>query len=202
MLVNNKYPFENPNLPYDYDALEPYVDESTMKFHHDKHLQAYVTNLNAALEKHPECQDKTLGELLSNLDNLPEDIKGAVRNNGGGVFNHDMFFELMSPKHNQKVPEVIAKAFGGVDQFKAELKAAAMGRFGSGFAWLVQTKEKEFKIISLPNQDTPLAEGLIPVLNLDVWEHAYYLKYQNLRASYIDNWFNVVNWEEVAKRII
>ena len=201
MITKTTYPFINPALPYAYDALEPYIDKATMEFHHDKHLQAYVNNLNAALEKYPETQTMTLIELLSNLDKLPQDIQGAVRNNGGGVYNHDMFFELMSANHKQAIPSVIADAFGGVEAFKAQFKAAAMGRFGSGFAWLVKTSDGQLKIISLPNQDTPLAEGMTPICNLDVWEHAYYLKYQNLRANYIDNWFEVANWGEILKRI-
>ncbi len=197
MLRDCKYPFSLPNLSYAHDALEPYIDKQTMVFHHDKHFNAYISNLNAALEKHPQTHNLTLEEMLKDLSALPADIQKAVRNNGGGVYNHDLYFELMSAEHGQKVPQVIAEAFGGVDEFKKQLKAAAMGTFGSGFAWLVKTAENKLEIISLPNQDTPFANGQEPLLILDVWEHAYYLKYQNLRGDYIDNWFNVVNWAKV-----
>src|SRR5664280_2333237 len=191
----------NP-LPYAYDALEPFIDTLTMQVHHDKHHQAYVTNLNAALEKHPELAGKTLEALLGDLNAVPEDIRTAVRNHGGGTWNHNLFWQLMAPKAGGDPKGALAKAldagFGGVANFKAEFEKTAMGRFGSGWAWLVRKGDK-LSIVSTGNQDTPLSEGLTPVLALDVWEHAYYLKYQNRRAEYVSNWWNVVNWEEVAR---
>ena len=199
MIANTTYPFEVPALPYAYDALEPYIDKETMHFHHDKHLKAYVDNLNKALESHPEYHSWTLERLLAELDQLPEAVRTAVRNNGGGVYNHDLYFDLMSPEV-QGIPEEITAAFGGEENFKSQMKAAALGQFGSGFAWLVKDQSGALKIIALPNQDNPLSQGLIPVLALDVWEHAYYLKYQNLRGDYIDNWFHVINWKELKKR--
>ena len=197
MLKDLKYPFALPSLAYDYDALEPYIDKETMHFHFDKHFNAYITNLNSALEKHPETHGLTLEEMLKNLSELPVDIQNAVRNNGGGAYNHDLFFTTMSAKHNQEVPEEIIAGFGSVEAFKEKMKTAAMTRFGSGFAWLVKTPEGALDIISTPNQDTPLEQGLTPILGLDVWEHAYYLKYQNLRGDYIDNWFKVIDWASV-----
>jgi len=191
----------NP-LPYAYDALEPFIDTLTMQIHHDKHHQAYVTNLNAALEKHPELAGKTLEALLGDLNAVPEDVRTAVRNHGGGTWNHNLFWQLMAPKAGGDPKGALAKAldvgFGGIANFKAEFEKAAMGRFGSGWAWLVRKGDK-LSIVSTANQDTPLSEGLTPVLALDVWEHAYYLKYQNRRAEYVSNWWNVVNWEEVAR---
>ena len=191
----------NP-LPYAYDALEPFIDTLTMQIHHDKHHQAYVTNLNAALEKHPELAGKTLEALLGDLNAIPEDIRTAVRNHGGGTWNHNLFWQLMAPKAGGDPKGALAKAldagFGGVANFKAEFEKAAMGRFGSGWAWLVRKGDK-LSIVSTGNQETPLSEGLTPVLALDVWEHAYYLKYQNRRAEYVGNWWNVVNWEEAAR---
>jgi Fe-Mn family superoxide dismutase len=173
-----------------------------MQIHHDKHHQAYVTNLNAALEKHPELAGKTLEALLGDLNAIPEDIRTAVRNHGGGTWNHNLFWQLMAPKAGGDPKGALAKAldagFGGVANFKAEFEKAAMGRFGSGWAWLVRKGDK-LSIVSTGNQDTPLSDGLTPVLALDVWEHAYYLKYQNRRAEYVGNWWNVVNWEEAAR---
>jgi Fe-Mn family superoxide dismutase len=195
-------PFQLNPLPYAYDALEPFIDTLTMQIHHDKHHQAYVTNLNAALEKHPELAGKTLEALLGDLNAVPEDIRTAVRNHGGGTWNHNLFWQLMAPKAGGDPKGALAKAldagFGGVANFKAEFEKTAMGRFGSGWAWLVRKGDK-LSIVSTGNQDTPLSEGLTPVLALDVWEHAYYLKYQNRRAEYVSNWWNVVNWEEVAR---
>ena len=199
MLKDNRYPFKLPELLYDYDALEPYIDKETMHLHFDKHFNAYITNLNVTLESYPEYHKLTLEELLIDIESLPESIRNSVRNNGGGAFNHDLYFGLMSPKRNQEIPQQIAKSFGGVEEFKKQMKNAAMSRFGSGFAWLVKSSNNEYKIISTPNQDTPLEQHLIPVLALDVWEHAYYLKYQNLRGDYIDNWFKVVNWSALAE---
>jgi Fe-Mn family superoxide dismutase len=195
---------ELPPLPYAYDALEPYIDELTMRIHHDKHHQAYVDNLNAALEKHPALQDKSVEELVKNLDAVPEDIRTAVRNHGGGHFNHTMFWLIMGPngggEPGGKLGEAIQAAFGSFESFKEQFNKAAMGRFGSGWAWLCVDAKKNLVITSTANQDTPLADGLIPILGLDVWEHAYYLKYQNRRGEYVQAWWNVVNWGEVATR--
>ncbi len=201
MIANLCYPFSLPPLPYAYEALEPHIDKETMHYHHDKHLNTYVGNLNAALEKYPDCQTLTLEQLLSDLEALPEGLRGAVRNNGGGVYNHDLYFDMLSPETNQEVPEKIAAAFGGAEEMKKQLKAAGLGQFGSGFAWLVQDSAGELKIMALPNQDNPLSQGYFPLLPLDVWEHAYYLRYQNLRPDYIDNWFAVVNWKAVEARM-
>lgn len=191
-----------PNLPYAYDALEPYVDEMTMKIHHGKHHQGYVNNLNAALENYPELQDKTVKELLEDLSSLPEDIRTAVRNNGGGHLNHTMFWTVMQKADGQKpegeLLEAINTAFGTFDEFKTKFSKAAATRFGSGWAWLV-LKDGKLEVTSTPNQDNPVSEGLTAILGLDVWEHAYYLNYQNRRPDYIENWFNVVNWNQVAK---
>jgi Fe-Mn family superoxide dismutase len=195
--------FELPKLPYSVDALEPYIDAQTMTIHHDKHHQAYVTNLNAALEKHPELGDKSLEDLLSDLNAVPEDIRTAVRNHGGGTWNHNMFWEIMAPKTSvtpsAEVMKSLVGSFGSFDTFKAEFEKAANGRFGSGWAWLVRRGDG-LAIVSTANQDNPLSEGLMPLLGIDVWEHAYYLKYQNRRAEYVSNWWNVVNWAAVAER--
>lgn len=192
----------NP-LPYAYDALEPFIDTLTMQVHHDKHHAAYVNNLNGALEKHPELASWTLEQLLSDLNAVPEDIRMVVRNHGGGTWNHNLFWEIMAPKAGGaptgELGAAIAAAFGSFDAFKAEFEKAANGRFGSGWAWLVK-KPGGLAIVSTPNQDNPLSEGQTPILGLDVWEHAYYLKYQNRRAEYVGNWWNVVNWDEVARR--
>ena len=195
--------FELPALPYAFDALEPYIDTMTMQIHHGKHHAAYVTNLNAALDKHPELAGKSLVELVSDLNSVPEDIRTAVRNNGGGHFNHSMFWQLMSPKSvgepGGDLARDIAAAFGSFATFKETLEKAGMTRFGSGWAWL-GSKGGKLVVLSMPNQDVPMMEGLTPILGVDVWEHAYYLKYQNRRAEYLSNWWNVVNWEEVARR--
>lgn len=192
-----------PPLPYAYDALEPHIDEQTMRIHHDKHHQGYVNNLNAALEKHPKLFDKSLEELLSDLKAIPEDIRTAVRNNGGGTYNHKLFWEMMSGNGGGEpsgaVSTAIDKAFGSFEAFKEKFSKAAATQFGSGWAWLVVAPDGKLEVVSLPNQDSPLSEGKTPILALDIWEHAYYLKYQNLRASYIEAWWNVVNWEEVAR---
>src|SRR5947208_594696 len=197
-----------PQLPYDFAALEPHIDAQTMQIHHDKHHQAYVNNLNAALEKAPELQNKPLEELLGRLDSVPEGIRGAVRNNGGGHWNHSLFWQLMAPagKSGGEAPgalgEAIRSSFGDFAKFREQFTAAGVGRFGSGWAWLVSDGGK-LSITSSPNQDSPLMEGKRPqsvLLGLDVWEHAYYLKYQNRRPDYIGAWWNVVNWAEVAKR--
>jgi len=192
-----------PALAFSVDALEPYIDAETMTIHHDKHHQAYIDNLNAALEKHPEVADLPLGKLLADLTLVPEDIRNAVRNNGGGTLNHSMFWTLLAAGQGNEptglLREVVERAFGSVDAFKDAFATAAKTRFGSGWAWLVVTPEKTLKIVSTANQDSPLAEGLKPILLLDVWEHAYYLKYQNRRPEYITNFWNVVNWTEVER---
>lgn len=190
-------------LPYAYDALEPFIDTQTMTIHHDKHHAAYVTNLNAALDKHPELGGWSLGELVSKLNDIPEDIRGAVRNHGGGHYNHDMFWQIMAPNAGGEPKGALANSisadFGSFANFKAEFEKAAMGRFGSGWAWLV-VKGDKLAVISSANQDNPLSDGLKPLAGIDVWEHAYYLKYQNRRAEYASAWWNVINWEEVARR--
>jgi Fe-Mn family superoxide dismutase len=197
-------PFTLPPLPYAYDALEPHVDERTMQIHHDKHHAGYVNNLNAALESHPQLAAKSLEALLENLSAVPEAIRTAVRNNGGGHANHSLFWEIMMPG-GAKAPggslaEAITTAFGGFDEMKAAFGKAALTRFGSGWAWLSVDASGKLTVESTPNQDTPVMEGRTPVLGCDVWEHAYYLNYQNRRADYVAAWWNVVNWTEVAKR--
>ncbi|EMF0307038.1 superoxide dismutase [Enterococcus hirae] len=193
-----------PDLPYAFDALEPYIDEETMHLHHDKHHNTYVTNLNAAIEKHPELGEKTIEELLSDMDAVPTDIKTAVRNNGGGHANHSFFWKIMAPNAGGEptgaIKEAVDEAFGDFATFKEEFKKAAAGRFGSGWAWLVMENGK-LAITSTANQDSPLMEGKTPILGLDVWEHAYYLKYKNVRPDYIEAFWNVVNWEEVNNRL-
>lgn len=189
-----------PDLPYAYDALEPYIDEETMHLHHDKHHNTYVTNLNAAIEKHPELGEKSVEELLADFDSVPEDIKTAVRNNGGGHANHSFFWEILAPNAGGEptgaIKEAIEETFGSFDDFKEEFKTAATGRFGSGWAWLV-IKDGKLAITSTANQDSPLMDGQTPVLGLDVWEHAYYLKYKNVRPDYINAFWSVVNWDKV-----
>ena len=193
-----------PPLPYAHDALEPHIDAQTMQIHHGKHHQAYVTNLNTALDKAPALKDKPLDELLRDLNSVPESIRTAVRNNGGGHWNHSMFWQIMAPKAggppSGSVAEAIDKSFGGFDKLKEQVAAAAGARFGSGWVWLVADKGGELKVESTPNQDNPLMEGRHAVLGVDVWEHAYYLKYQNRRPDYVTAWWNVVNWQEVSKR--
>lgn len=195
--------FELPSLPYAFDALEPYIDTTTMQIHHGKHHAAYVSNLNAALEKHSELAGKSLDDLVGNSSAIPEDIRTAVRNNGGGHFNHSTFWKLMSPNGGGEprgdVGRAIADVFGSFASFKEMFEKAAVGRFGSGWAWL-GFRNGKLEVISMPNQDVPMMERLSPILGIDVWEHAYYLKYQNRRAEYVSNWWNVVNWEEVARR--
>ena len=195
--------FELPALPYDFGALEPHIDAQTMQIHHDKHHQTYVNNLNAAIEKHPELGGKKIEELLADLDSIPEDIRAAVRNNGGGHANHTLFWEIMGPGGGGEpagaVGQAINAAFGGYSGFKDELTKAGVGRFGSGWAWLIKDGSG-VKIVSTPNQDSPLMEGKTPLLGVDVWEHAYYLKYQNRRPDYLAAWFNTINWEAVNSR--
>jgi superoxide dismutase, Fe-Mn family len=194
--------FTLPPLPYPEDALEPYIDKQTMQIHHDKHHGTYVTNLNKALESAPDLQNKSIEELLANnLASIPENIKTAVRNNGGGHANHSLFWKLMKQNGGGsptgKIQDVITSTFNSFDNFKEKFNAAATGRFGSGWAWLVQEGSGKFDILSTANQDSPLMEGKTPIVGLDVWEHAYYLKYQNRRPEYISAWWNVVNWDEV-----
>ena len=196
--------FTLPELPYAFDALEPHIDARTMEIHHDKHHAGYTDKLNAALESHPELSDKSIEELLSDLDSIPEDIRTAVRNNGGGYYNHKLFWEVMSPdgggEPTGELAEMINSAFGSFADFKEEFAVAASTRFGSGWAWLVKKADGSLAITSTPNQDNPLMEAVgTPILGLDVWEHAYYLNYQNKRPDYIAAWWNVVNWEEVGR---
>ncbi|PYI50691.1 superoxide dismutase [Paenibacillus flagellatus] len=192
-----------PPLPYANNALEPHIDAQTMEIHHDRHHNAYVTNLNAALDKHPELHDKSLEALISDLNAVPEDIRTAVRNNGGGHANHSLFWTTIGPNAGGQPTGALAAAIdselGGFDKFKETFAAAGATRFGSGWAWLALGKDGKLKVYSLPNQDSPLMEGDTPLLGLDVWEHAYYLKYQNKRPDYIAAFWNVVNWNEVGK---
>lgn len=195
--------FELPALPYAYDALEPVIDADTMRFHHDKHHTTYVANLNKALEAHPELFERSVEFLIAHLNHLPEDIKGAVRNNGGGTYNHTLFWEMMAPEGQTAfagpVADKIKETFGSYEEFKKQFAAAAAGRFGSGWAWLVADGDK-LEILSTANQDNPLTEGKRPLLCLDVWEHAYYLKYQNRRVDYINEWFRIINWDFVNEQ--
>lgn len=190
-----------PKLPYAYDALEPHIDARTMEIHHTKHHQGYVDKLNKALEKYTDLQNKSLEELLQSLDAVPEEIRTAVRNNGGGHYNHSLFWKIMKKDGggdpNGMLAEAINKNFGDFSKFKEEFTKAATTRFGSGWAWLLLDKEGKLAVTSTPNQDSPILEGLHPILGLDVWEHAYYLKYQNRRPDYIEAWWSVVNWDEV-----
>jgi Fe-Mn family superoxide dismutase len=196
--------FELPPLGYDFAALEPYIDAKTMEIHHDKHHATYVEKLNMALNDSPDLRSKTIEQLLSGLESLPEGTSTAVKNNGGGHHNHTLFWESMKPggakAPNGKLSEAISVAFGSFEDFKAKLTEAAVGRFGSGWAWLVKNGDK-FEVYSTANQDSPLTDGKIPLLGLDVWEHAYYLKYQNRRPEYITAWWNVVNWDVVGGRL-
>ena len=192
-----------PPLPYDYTALEPHIDEQTMRIHHDKHHAAYVNNLNAALEKHPQLQGKSVEDLVKGVNSLPDDVKGPVRNNGGGHINHTMFWEIMGPGKGGEptgpVGDAIKSTFGDFEKFKTQMNDAGVKRFGSGWAWLIDAGGK-LVIESTANQDSPLMEGKKPILGIDVWEHAYYLKYQNRRPDYLAAWWNVINWDEVNKR--
>lgn len=197
--------YELPKLPYGYDALEPYIDAKTMEIHHTKHHQTYVTKLNDALDKHPEIADKPLEELLRNLESVPEDIRTAVRNHGGGHVNHSFFWTIMGPsaggEPTGKLGEGIAQTFGSFSKFKEDFTKAATGVFGSGWAWLAQDDGKKLTIITTANQDSPITKGLKPIIGLDVWEHAYYLKYQNKRPDYIEAWWSVANWQEAEKHL-
>lgn len=192
--------FELKPLPYAYDALEPYIDKETMMLHHDKHEKAYLDNLNKAISKYPELYRKGIEGILKDLNSVPEDIRETVKNNAGGVYNHEFFWSIMSPEKNQSpsgdLLKAINKDFQSFDNFKAKFKEAALGRFGSGWAFLVKDKDGKLSIISTANQDSPISQNLTPIIGIDVWEHAYYLKYQNRRGDYIDNWWNVVNWKQ------
>ena len=192
-----------PPLPYDYNALEPTIDEATMKLHHDKHHQAYVDKANAALEG-TDFTDKPVEDLIKNLNSLPSDKQGPLRNNAGGHYNHSLFWTWMAPGQGGEpsgaLGEAIGSAFGSFDEFKSQFKAAGVGRFGSGWAWLVHDGSK-LAIVSTANQDSPISNGQVPLLGVDVWEHAYYLKYQNKRPEYLDAFWNVVNWDYVAQRL-
>lgn len=196
-------PYLLPKLPYAYNALEPYIDEQTMILHHTKHHQAYVDNLNAAVEKYPDLQKMKVEDLLKNLDKIPESVRTAIKNHGGGHANHSLFWTLMKPKGGGEpkgdLKKEIEKTFMSFADFRKLFSDVAKTRFGSGWAWLVSNKGK-LEVYNLPNQDSPLSEGKTPILTLDVWEHAYYIKYQNRRAEYIEAWWNVVNWDEVEKR--
>ena len=204
--------YELPQLPYGYDALEPYIDEQTMHLHHEKHHQTYVTNLNNALEKHPEADKGNVDEILAAIEEVPEDIRTAVRNNGGGHSNHTMFWQIMAPSSAQgggggepssgDLEEAIRWSFGSFDQFKEQFAAASApgALFGSGWCWLIVNPDRSLSIETTPNQDSPLMQEKTPILGLDCWEHAYYLKYQNRRPEYIEAWWNIVNWAEVERR--
>lgn len=198
--------FTLPPLPYDFSALEPHIDAQTMQIHHGKHHQAYITNLNNALKDHADLQSKTLEELLTNLDSVPEAIRTAVRNNGGGHYNHSLFWQIMGPNGGGEPTGALADAInadlGGFAAFKEAFTKAGLTRFGSGWAWLSVGKDGKLAVTSSPNQDSPLMEGATPILGNDVWEHAYYLKYQNRRPDYMAAWFNTINWAEVSRRFV
>ncbi|BAS55769.1 superoxide dismutase [Leptolyngbya boryana NIES-2135] len=196
--------FELKPLPYAYDALEPYIDATTMQLHHDKHHAAYVNNLNAAIEKYSDLQSMSVEDLVTHLDRVPEDVRTTVRNNAGGHVNHTMFWEIMgangSGAPTGAISEAINNSFGSFDAFKQQFNDAGTKRFGSGWVWLVRSQQGDLQILSTPNQDSPLIEGHTPIMGNDVWEHAYYLKYQNRRPEYLNAWWNVLNWEEINRR--
>jgi Fe-Mn family superoxide dismutase len=198
-------PFELPRLPYGFDALEPHIDAQTMEIHHDRHHAGYVNNANAALANHPDLASKSVEDLLRGINQVPEDIRTAIRNNAGGHANHSLFWLVMKPggggQPSGAAADAIRSAFGGFDQFKDAFSKAAAGRFGSGWAWLVVDPAGKLQVTSTANQDSPYMDGSTPVLGLDVWEHAYYLKYQNRRPDYIAAWWNVINWDEVNRRL-
>ena len=193
-----------PPLPYSFDALEPYIDAETMQIHHDKHHLAYVKNLNDAIGKYPDFFDKNPEDLITNLDSLPEDIRTAVKNNAGGHVNHTMFWQIMGPncggEPKGELFEEIKKYFGNFTDFQNKFNETGLKRFGSGWVWLIKNKSGELEIITTPNQDNPMTDGNLPIMGNDIWEHAYYLKYKNMRADYLKNWWNVVNWQEVERR--
>ncbi|WP_250121708.1 superoxide dismutase [Chroococcidiopsis sp. CCMEE 29] len=197
--------FELPPLPYNYDALEPYIDSQTMQLHHDMHHQAYVNNLNSAVEKYSDLQSKSPDELIRELNSVPEDVRTTVRNNGGGHLNHTMFWQIMAPNAGGEptgaIAELITNNFGDFETFKQKFNDAGTKQFGSGWVWLVRSSDGKFEVMSTPNQDSPTTQGHFPIMGNDVWEHAYYLKYQNKRAEYLKQWWNVVNWNEINKRL-
>jgi superoxide dismutase, Fe-Mn family len=196
--------FEVPPLPYAYDALEPTIDAQTMTLHHDKHHATYVQNLNAAIEKHPELAGKSAEELVRNLGSVPEDIRAAVRNNGGGHVNHSMFWTIMAPGESRQpsgqLADALRSTFGDLEAFKKLFSETGVKQFGSGWVWLVRSRDGKLSVTSTANQDNPMSNGLEPIMGNDVWEHAYYLKYQNRRADYLNAWWNVVDWDAVGKR--
>ena len=198
------YPFQLPDLGYAHDALEPHIDARTMEIHHGKHHAGYTNNLNKALEGHEKLQGRSAEELVSDLNAVPEAIRTAVRNNGGGYVNHTLFWDIMTPggatSPSGDLAQALQKSFGSLDDFKSKLQTAAAGQFGSGWGWLAVDGKGGLSVLSTPNQDTPLMQGLTPILGVDVWEHAYYLKYQNRRPDYLSAWWNVVNWDRVAAR--
>ncbi len=197
-------PAQLPPLPYPYEALEKAIDAETMKLHHDRHHQTYVTNLNNALKKYPQLQSRSVEYLLRNLNIIPEDIRTAVRNNGGGHLNHTIFWQIMGPQGGGEptgeIAQEINQTFGSFDEFQKQFNEAGGDRFGSGWVWLVRNPQRQLEIMSTPNQDSPIMEGYYPIMGNDVWEHAYYLRYQNRRAEYLNSWWNVVNWNEVNRR--
>lgn len=203
-VAQNTGPFSLPPLPYAYNALQPHIDAQTMRFHHDKHHATYVKNLNAAIANYPDLKNRSAEQLLRNINSVPADIRTTVRNNGGGHVNHTMFWNIMKPNGGGQPTGAIASAiqqnFGSFEEFKKQFNQAGEKRFGSGWAWLVRTPGGNLQVISTPNQDSPLMEGNYPIMGNDVWEHAYYLKYQNRRADYLNAWWNVVNWDEINKR--
>ena len=198
--------YELPPLPYPFNALEPHIDAKTMEIHHDKHHQAYITNANNALKDHPDLAAKPVDELIANLSQVPESIRTVVRNNAGGHSNHSFFWKIMAPNAGGapkgKLADAITATFGSVDAFKEKFQAAGGSRFGSGWAWLVVNKEGKLEVTSTPNQDSPIMEGLKPVLGVDVWEHSYYLLYQNRRPDYLKAWWNVVSWDQAEKNFL
>ncbi len=205
-VAQNNLEFVLPDLPYDYDALEPYIDSQTMTLHHDKHHAGYVKNLNEAIAPYPELQEQTIEELLLDIDSLPEDIQTIVRNNGGGHANHSMFWSIMT-NNSEGTPtgelaDAISSSFGDFATFQEEFNTAGTKQFGSGWAWLVMNDEKELEVMSTPNQDSPFLDGKYPIMGNDVWEHAYYLNYQNKRTDYLEAWWNVINWTEVNQRFV
>lgn len=199
--MKQTYPFDLMPLPYDYDALEPYMDAETLHYHHDKHLKTYVDNLNALLKDQPLYQSWTLEELLTRLDELPEDLRQPVMNNAGGVYNHQLFFETMhTPVNENPMEPYLQKAFGSYENFVKSMSDHALSQFGSGYAWLVINPDHQLEILNTPNQNNPISNGNLPLLCVDVWEHAYYLKYKNVRKDYVTNWFHLINWQEVYQK--
>ena len=200
--MKQTYPFKLMPLPYDYDALEPYMDTETLHYHHDKHQKAYVDNLNALLKDYPEYHSWSLEEILTRLDEFPENLRQPVMNNAGGVYNHQLFFNMMhTPVNDNPMEPYLRESFGSYEKFVESRSDHAMSQFGSGYAWLVINPEDQLEILNTPNQNNPLSNGNIPLLCIDVWEHAYYLKYRNLRKDYVTNWFHLINWEAVYSKM-